>query len=84
MTEMIVIVMIWLGIMTPETNYTYSEASALYDNNVCEVNEVLDSPTQYSQASNYYTSNGYDTFTQNMISGWSGQLVHYDTIPCSP
>lgn len=82
MTEMIVIVMIWLGIMNAEEPYTLSEAQSLYDNNVCQVNEVLDDSGQYSQANNSYISNGYDTYTQNMIGGWPGNLVRRDTIPC--
>lgn len=84
MTEMIVIVMIWLGIMTPESPYTFSEAEALYENNACDVNAVIDDPALYGQANSSYISNGYDTYTQNMINGWSGSLVVQDTIPCSP
>ncbi|MDC1068031.1 hypothetical protein OAQ99_02600 [Candidatus Kapabacteria bacterium] len=50
MTEMLVVAMIWLGLMTPETSYTEAQAEMIYQNNVCNVNEVVDSPSLYSNA----------------------------------
>jgi hypothetical protein len=76
---MIVVVLIWLGIMTPNVNYTEAQVDNLYQNNVCDVNQVMDSPTNYNTAYSSYISNGYDAHTLDMIDGWGLQRVEPDT-----
>lgn len=84
MTETVIIILLWLGVMSPNTSYTQTEVQDFYNNNVCEVHTTYNNPTQFSAAQTDYYSNAYDVHTNTMIGCWSSGLTikNLDSIPC--